>query len=84
MARSLTLELPDELYTPLRERAERAGQTPEEIVMAWLEATLRASTDDHLIQLSGAFASDHPNISDRHDEYLGQAQAGESRDETCA
>jgi hypothetical protein len=49
--------------------------------MAWLEAALRASTEDHLIQLSGAFASDRSDISDRHDQYLGESLAGGLRDE---
>ena len=84
MAQKLTLELPDDLYEPLRARADRTGKTPEQIVIASMEAALREPAEDDLLRLSGALASEHADISDRHDEYLGQALAGEPKDEKRA
>jgi hypothetical protein len=73
MTKALTLTLPDSLYDPLLRMADRAGQSPEQIVSEWTEKILRQLTnEDPLLQLAGIFESDLTDISRNHDSYIGQ------------
>lgn len=72
MAKILTVEIPDHVYEPLRQRAMQSGQTPEQIVSQWIENAVKHFADDPLLALAGIFASEVKDISERHDEYIGQ------------
>lgn len=73
MAKALTLTLPDSVYHPLLTMADRAGQAPEQMISEWIENTVRQLTDeDPLLQLAGLFESDLTDISENHDNYIGQ------------
>lgn len=72
MAKTLTLEIPDDVYEPLLKRARQIGQTPEQIISQWIECAVKQLTSDPLLQLAGVFESDVTDISERHDEYIGQ------------
>lgn len=72
MGHILTLDIPDQVYEPLLERAKQTGQTPEDMVLEWLTRTTRNLTDDPLLQLAGTFESSLTDVSDRHDDYIGQ------------
>ena len=41
-------------------------------MLEWLTRTARGLTDDPLLQLAGAFESALTDVSDRHDDYIGQ------------
>jgi hypothetical protein len=79
MGHALTLEIPDHVYEPLVKRAEQVGKTPEEIVMEWVAHASQLLTDDPLLQLVGAFASNLADVNARHDDYLGQSLFEELR-----
>ncbi|MCG3121637.1 MAG: hypothetical protein ALAOOOJD_04840 [bacterium] len=72
MERTLVLEIPEEVYQPLMQKAQQVGQTPENVVLQWLTNALRPVNDDPLLQLAGTFASDIKNVSEKHDDYIGQ------------
>jgi hypothetical protein len=57
MGHILTLDIPDQVYEPLLERAKQAGQTPEGMVLEWLTRTTRNLTDDPLLQLAGTLSA---------------------------
>jgi hypothetical protein len=79
MARSLTLEIPDDVYEPLRCQAKKSGRTPEDIATEWLAATIRRMAEDPLLQLAGTIESDITDVADRHDYYIGEQLLKELR-----
>ncbi len=72
MGHTLILEVPEEVYQPLIKKAQRVGQTPEKVVLEWLTNAVKPLTDDPLLQLAGVFDSEVTDISEKHDEYIGQ------------
>ena len=46
MSKVLTLQLPEELYNPLLEIAQRWGQSPEEVTLQWLKSSIQQFTED--------------------------------------
>ena len=73
MAKALTLMIPDDIYEPILRKANRIGQSPEQVISEWIRNTVRQiSEDDPLLQLAGIFESDIKDISEHHDDYIGQ------------
>jgi hypothetical protein len=72
MSIALTLQIPDHIYKPLLKTASLIGKTPEQIVSEWIEKMVSRMNDDPLLQLAGVFESNIANVSDAHDEYIGQ------------
>lgn len=72
MNQVLMLQIPEELYQPLVEIAQRRGQSPEEFTIQWLAASIQQFVDDPLEQFIGAVNSGIPDWSEHHDQYLGQ------------
>lgn len=72
MKHTLTLEVPDEVYSSLLQRARLAGQTPEELAVRWLSNAVSSSTEDPIEKFIGAFDSGLTNLGSEHDRYLGQ------------
>lgn len=72
MERTLTLEMPEELYESLRRRAEEAGQPPESLAIELLAAATRLHSEDPLEEFIGAFGGEDSGWADRHDDYLGR------------
>jgi len=72
MGHTLTLEIPEDVYEPLLKRAKEIGRTPEEVVTEWLSTAVYRLADDPLLRLAGVFESDVTDISERHDDYIGQ------------
>jgi len=74
MTHQLTLEVPDEIYQPLLQKAQVMGQTVEAVAGACLaESVGNAVPGSRLRKWAGAFASDISDVATRHHEYLGQA-----------
>jgi hypothetical protein len=71
--RSLSLELPEDLYASLAKIAEQEGKPPEELASQWLAIAIRSLTPDPLDNLIGSMNSGIPDWGDRHDWYIGQA-----------
>jgi hypothetical protein len=69
---TITLELPQNIYEPLKKAAAKAGQSPQELITKLLGQTIKAFADDPLEEFIGAFRSDIPDWSENHDRYLGQ------------
>lgn len=73
MTHPITLDMPDELYQPLVELAKEKGQTVEKVAKACLADSLATAPGARLRKWRGATASNLPDASVRHDDYLGQA-----------
>jgi len=80
MAKTLTLELADNIYEVLLKTSAQIGQTPEQIIIEWVESKIKQTVQDPLLQLAGIFPlrgrsneADITDVSERHDEYIGAA-----------
>jgi hypothetical protein len=72
MSQSLTLQIPEEIYRPLVEIAQRRGQSPEEFMTQWLMISIPYFTEDPLEPLIGSVQSNIPDWTEHHDRYLGE------------
>jgi hypothetical protein len=79
MGHTLKLEIPDELYEPLLQKAKATGQTLEELLTEWLSTAVQRLNNDPLLQLAGVFEAQVTDLSERHDSYIGQELAEELR-----
>jgi hypothetical protein len=78
MTHQLTIDLPDEVYQPLLQRAQATGRTVEAVAKESLADSIRGvPPGSRLRPLAGSWASNVPDAGIRHDEYLGQAQFDE-------
>ncbi len=75
---TLTLELPDEIYVPLLDRARRSSSTLEALLTQLAASAVQTALEDPLLKLLGSVASDVTDISSRHDEYLGHSLQAET------
>jgi hypothetical protein len=71
MNRPLTLELPENVYNSLAEKAKQASQSPESLAVQLLTAATQTIIDDPLEPFIGAFSSHGSDWADAHDKYLG-------------
>lgn len=72
MSQVLTLQIPEEIYQPLVEIAQRRGQSPEEFTIQWLMVSVQHFADDPLEPLIGSVQSQIPDWTEQHDRYLGE------------
>ena len=82
MAATLTIEVSDELLECLRQTGARQGKTPEAVAVEYLANLTLKLPAGAVRRWAGAWASNVPDASLRHDDYLGQAfhqQLGEPR-----
>jgi hypothetical protein len=82
MGRTITLELPKEIYEPLAKTALEEGQTPESLAVEWLTKGARLALEDPLEALIGSLSSNLEGWADEHDKHIGQAIAQEMRART--
>ena len=74
MTHQLTLEIPDEVYQPLLQKAQATGQSVEAMARACLADFVQSvAPGSRLRAWAGAFASGLPDSATRHHDYLGQA-----------
>ena len=73
MSKTLSIELPDEVYQTLLQTSQRLGQSPEVMVCQWILNQHSSQVTEPLDAFIGAFNSDIPDWTSRHDEYLGAA-----------
>ncbi len=75
MTHAITLDLPEEVYEPLKRTAKDNGQSPEDLAVKWLTTVVQRLSDDPLEQFIGAFDSQEADWADEHDRHLGQSLA---------
>lgn len=73
MSRTLTLEVPEDVYESLLEAAKQTGQLPETLAVQWLAQVPKKDVNDPLEQFIGAFNSHGSDWVANHDAYLGDA-----------
>ncbi|MCC6446669.1 MAG: hypothetical protein IT210_24865 [Armatimonadetes bacterium] len=69
--RQLTVNITEEEYLRLLDKAKASGRTLEEAVSKWLSDFIGGASDDPLLQMSGVFSCDVSDISTCHDDYIG-------------
>ena len=77
MERTITLVVPEEIYTPLVETAAQEGLAPEALAVEWLSVGMNQFLHDPLEEFIGAFSTNLPDWAEKHDTYLGQTLAEE-------
>jgi hypothetical protein len=83
MPATLTIEVSDELWECLRQAAVREDKTPEVVAAEYLAYLTPKLPAGAVRRWAGAWASNVPDASLRHDDYLGEAlhqQLGEPHD----
>jgi hypothetical protein len=73
MTHQLLLNVPDQLYQLLVETAQTKGETPENLVIQYLQEAQIKTQNDPLDQFIGAFNSNKSDWLDQHDEYIGKS-----------
>lgn len=75
MAKTLVIELPDELAHQLEAQATRQNTSLENIVLQWLTRLVRLVVDevevDPITPLLGTLTTEVNDVGERHDAYLG-------------
>jgi hypothetical protein len=82
MPATLMIEVSDELWECLRQTGVKQGKTPEAVAADYLANLTSRLPAGAVRRWAGAWASNVPDASVRHDDYLGQAfhqQLGEPR-----
>ena len=80
MAHPLTIDIPEPVYHNLEKWAIQHGTTPEALAGDWVARGIIELENDPLMRWAGAIDSEVADVAQRHDEYLSQALARESRD----
>jgi hypothetical protein len=57
MSHTLTIEVPDNIYEPLRKTALQNGQSPEALVTQWISIAVQHLKDDPLEQFIGGLST---------------------------
>ncbi len=73
MHHTLTLDVPDNVYASLIQKADEAGQAPEVLAVQLLVAATHSVVGDPLEEFIGAFNSQGIDWADQHDAHLGSA-----------
>jgi hypothetical protein len=80
MTHQITIELPDEVYQPLVQRAQATGDSVEKLAGDVLAESVQMEVPgSRLRKWAGAFSSGITDAATRHHEYLGDALAEELR-----
>ena len=75
MSHALTIEVPDDIYEPLKRTASKNGQSSEVLVTHWISTVIQQLTNDPLEQFIGALRSQDSDWADHLDQYVGKALA---------
>jgi hypothetical protein len=73
MGYTLTLDVPEDVYQLLIQKAAQIDQPLEVIAVQLLTTAAQQRADDPLEQFIGAFTSHDADWADQHDAYLGKA-----------
>ncbi len=75
MTHSLTIEVPENIYRGIVNEAESKKRKVEDIALERLAKDTPPPIDDSLDNFVGAFSSDVPDWTEKHDEYIGEKLA---------
>ncbi len=81
MPKTLTIELPDEIYELLEEWAKEMDISPEQLAADWIKSSAKRIQNDPLSRFIGAIETEIPNWGERHDELIGEYLLRELRGE---
>ena len=73
MSHTLTVDVPEKVYTAVVKTAEQMGQLPETLIAQWLTTITEHLMDDPVEQFIGAFSTHVADWADNHDTYIGKA-----------
>jgi hypothetical protein len=73
MGHTLTLDIPENVYQLLLQKAEQTGQPPEAVAVQLLTTVIQPQSTDPLEQFIGAFDSHGADWADHHDANLGES-----------
>lgn len=73
MGHTLTIDIPEDVYQLLLQKAEQTGQPPEAVAVQLLTTVIQPQSTDPLEQFIGAFDSQGADWADRHDAKLGES-----------
>jgi hypothetical protein len=73
MGHALTLDVPEDVYQSLLQKAEQIGQPPEALAVQLLATAAQRPIDDPLEQFIGTLSSHGSDWADQHDQYLGES-----------
>ena len=73
MTHSVTLNIPDHLYSPLLEKANQTGKKPEDLMIEYLQTMIKNTEDDPVEEFIGAIDSELTDWTENHDVYLGKS-----------
>jgi len=79
MTQAMTLEVSQDVYDLLTEKAQQVGRSPEDLAAEWLATASQYLTSDPLESLIGTLEVDVHDLAERHDYYLGEALLAELR-----
>lgn len=74
MRHILSIEIPDEMYEPLVQTAQKTGRTAEELATQWLLLAIHNTMTDPIEKFIGVFPTNIANWADEHDTFLGLGQ----------
>lgn len=73
MGHALTLDIPEDVYQSLLQKAEQTGQPPEAVAAQLLTTIIQPQRTDPLERFIGVFSSHRTDWADQHDAYLGES-----------
>lgn len=80
MAVAFKLDMPEELYLRLQERAGKLGEPPEIVALRYLEDQIDLQTEDPIAKFIGAFDTGVADLGSNHDQYIAQELLDRLRD----
>jgi hypothetical protein len=72
MTHQLTIEVSEEVFKPLLDKATASGRSPEAVASDLVAQGVFPQPGELLRRWAGAINSGIPDVAERHDEYLGQ------------
>jgi hypothetical protein len=79
MPHSLTIDLPENVFSSLTQLALQRGETPETLAGELISQAVQQLESDPLLKWAGAIDCEITDVADRHDHYIGEAVARELR-----
>jgi len=79
MSHSLTIDVPEEVFSYLNKLALQQGKTPETLAQELVSTAVQELEEDPLLRWAGAVDSEISDVAERHDYYIGQALYRELR-----
>jgi hypothetical protein len=71
MGHTMTLNVPEQVYRYLMQKAKAVGQKPESLAVQLLATATQAGADDPVESFIGALSSQGSDWADQHDAHLG-------------